>query len=524
MLNFIVPDTDSVLQHTAETRPKAVATWLGRLPFASPTETAQQLVTALYALNRHQLDGDDRHALLALYRPVLARAAASMEALLAESGVPPSAQHRQIGALLRELHIEHSTGYKQVLVALTHRRFVRANPKRVAEVTARLLAALSDVQSACDLTHTPPPADMWQDMHQLHAFAQASDLADHAVDGAPAASQIYCQALLLALADPPHMLHAEMTHTRLYLGQFAGLARLTKAPVSQRGFAIRIDGDAPPSHVVAEPEDCGLWLDTDTLCRHLHETVIRLRAGETPERIGLPAGMESATSLTLCKRLLKQWSASTQRAFRRFATPDSTVQIVAGVSAIHRLLEQVPHPPQPDAAEADSLSIHDVGLTHGAAPVAVNASEWKVCNDSAAGLGLSGTPDAPLNLKVGDPLALRAANAATWSLGVIRWIRMRDASEVELGVERLSPQAQSVWVRPLRGNRKGSPEPALFVPGLEALKQQDRLLLPRHLYQAGMDAEVWHDPHQYTLAFGRCLEQTSGYDLIDFTVFAGEQP
>ena len=43
------------------------------------------------------------------------------------------------------------------------------------------------------------------------------------------------------------------------------------------------------------------------------------------------------------------------------------------------------------AAEAGSLSIHDVGLTHLAAPVAVNTSEWKVCNDSAAGLGLSGT-------------------------------------------------------------------------------------------------------------------------------------
>ncbi|MBW8329688.1 MAG: hypothetical protein K0M48_11225 [Thiobacillus sp.] len=523
MFNFITPSTDPVVQHTVETRPKTVAAWLARLPFASPTDTAQQLVMALYALNRHPLGADDRHALLALYRPVLARAATSLEALLADSGVPPHAQQRQIGALLRELHIEHSIGYKQVLQGLTERRFGRANPKRMAEVTGRRLAALHDIQMVCDLTHTPPPAGLWQDMHQLHAFAQASNLADNAVDDAPPASRAYCQALLFALADPPHMSHAELVHTRLYLDQFAGLTQLGTAPASERSFVIRADGDAPPGYLASNTSDRGLWLDTDALCRHLHETVLRLRAGETPERIGLPAGMNGELCQTLYKRLLKQWSASMQRAFRRFDTPGSTVQLVAGVSAIHRLLDQVPPPPA-DEAEADSLPIHDVGPVFTPTPVAVNTTEWMISNDSAAGLALSGTPDAPLNLKVGDPLALRADNAAGWSLGVIRWIRMRDARRVELGVERLSPQIQPVWVRPLRGRRKASPEPALFVPGLDTLKQNERLLLPRHLYQAGMDAEVWHAPHQYTLTFGKRLECTPGFDLIDFTVFADEQP
>lgn len=229
MFNFIVSEADPVLMQSVETRPKAVAEWLSHLPFASPTETAQQLVTALYALNRHPLDADNRHALLALYRPVLARAAASLEALLADSGVPPHAQQRQIGALLRELHIEHGFGYKQTMQTLTQRRFGRPNPKRMAEVGARLLAALHDVQVACDLTHAPPPAGLWKEMHQLHSFAQISNLADHAVDGAPSTSLAYCQALLFALADPPHMSHAELVHTRLYLDRFGGLAQLGKA-------------------------------------------------------------------------------------------------------------------------------------------------------------------------------------------------------------------------------------------------------------------------------------------------------
>ncbi len=522
MLTLNIPDKDAALQHAVETRPKAVAEWLGRLPFASPADTAQQLLLALYALNRHALGEDDRHTLLALYRPVIERATASLEAQLAESGVPPNAQQRQIGTLLRELHTEHSIGYKQALLALANRRFGRANAKRTAEITARLLAALCDIQIACYLIHTPPPAGLWQEMRQIHKFAEASNLADLAVDDAPAPGTAYIRAVLFVLADPPHMSHAELIHTRLYLGKFAALGVLTDAPVNDhRGFPIPTEGDAAPGpHAVSQALG-GRWLDTDALCRHLHDTAVRLRAGETPRRIGLPDGMESELSLPLCKRLLKQWSGSKQRSFKRHATPGSTVHTVAGLSAIHRLLDPDQHAPWPDPANANSLSIPDAerGL---AAPAPAVASHWTVDNDSAAGLALSGKPDAPLNLKVGDPLALQADGAAAWSLGVIRWIRMRDANKVELGVERLSPQVRPVWVRPLRGHRKASPEAALFVPGLPALQQQDRLLLPRYLYQIGMDADVWHPPHQYTLTFGRCLENTPSFDLIDFTIFADE--
>ena len=61
MLTLNVPGTNTALQHPVETRPKAVAEWLGRLPFANPADTAQQLLVALYALNRHALGADERH-------------------------------------------------------------------------------------------------------------------------------------------------------------------------------------------------------------------------------------------------------------------------------------------------------------------------------------------------------------------------------------------------------------------------------------------------------------------------------
>ncbi len=521
MLAFKLPQADPAMQGKVETRPKATAAWLGRLPYASPADAALQLVAALYALNRHPLGADERHALLALYHPAIVRVATSLETLLAESGVPPYAQQRQAGTLLRELQRERSLGYKHLLMALTDQRFGRANPRRLAEFTAQLAVALRDMQTASFITYTPPPAGLWQDLHQLHAYAQVSNVAELPTDGVPTTSLSYRQALLIALADPPHMSPAQLAHTRHYLDRFAALAELTREPVAGHlGFPVSTGGDRSPTQ--ADDKPGSLWLDTDMLCRHVHETAMRLRKGEAPEQTDLPPEMNSALSLALCKRLLKEWGTTIQRSYKRYPTaPDSTVQVVAGVSAIHRLLEQIPGVSAEPAEPDECLPIHDVqGMF--ASPAAVNATAWSVTNDSAAGVGLTGAPDAPLNLKVGDPLALHADTAAGWSLGTIRWIRMRDARQVELGVERLSPQIQPVWVRPLRGHRKANPEPALFLPGLAALKQADRLLLPRHLYQTGMDAEVLHAPRHYTLSFGRLLEHTPGFDLVDFTLIANE--
>ncbi|MDO9221304.1 MAG: hypothetical protein Q7T90_09760 [Thiobacillus sp.] len=518
MLTLNVPSIDPAISRTVETRPKAVSAWLERLPFASPVECAQQLVTALYALNRSPLDETARYTLMQLYRPVAARVCSGLEALLVGAGVPPRAQQRQLGMLLRELQIEHSIGYKHLLLARTRARSGRVNAKLLTEFTAQLMAVLRDTQNACYLTRTLLVPGLWQEMHALHAYVQNAHLADSAADGTPAPSLAYRQAVLIALADPPHMSHAEITFTRYFLHQFAGLAQLCRAPVAMhRGFAIQIDGDTAPSHHAPEPGSGQLWLDTEALCRQLHETLVQLREGESPRRVGLPPEMDGEFCLIIGKRLLKQWSSGAVRTYKRYPTPGRPVQTVAGVSAIHRLLENAVQAARPAPVEADHHQIHIIEPSFANA-VAANMAEWISSNDSAVGLALSGAPDAPLNLKVGDALAVRVDDGPEWSLGVIRWTRMRDARQVEFGVERLSPQIQPAWVRPLRGGRLA--EPALFVPGLATLGQNDRLLLPHHLYQIGMDAEVLHEHHCYMLTFGRRFEHTPSFDLIDFTIFA----
>ena len=508
MLTLSLPGTDAVLQQKVETRPKAVAEWIDALPFANPAQTAQQLLMGLYALNRHALDEDDRTALLALYRPAVARVAAALETSIADAGLPPPPQQRQAGALLRELLIELGTGYRHVLQALANRRLVRASGKRVAEAAARVLGAHFDVLFACHLTRMAPPAGLWREIHQVYAYAQAAGAAELAVDDAPTPAAAYCRAVLFTRADPPHMSHAELLHTRRYLEKYADRATLAAAPLGGHpGFSIPVDGDPTPSPTPPDPARESLWLDTGVLCQHLQAVQLHLRTGDTPRKIRLPEGMEAEATQILSSHLLKQWCASPQRAFRRHTPVDAALTVVAGLGAIHRLLGPGPAPSAEDE------------YTPGVTPAPVTPTRWTILNDSAAGLALAGTPDASLNLRVGDALALQADGDAEWSLGVIRWLRMRDAQVVEFGVERLSPRAEAVWVRPLRGHRTLRAEAALFVPGIAAMKQADRLMLPRHLYQLGIEAEVTHGARNYDIVFGKRVDPTPGFDLIDFSIF-----
>lgn len=511
MLTITVPRTDGAPRRAVETRPRAASAWLARLPFASPADTAQQLLLALHTLNRMPLAEDNRHSLLALYRPAVARTAASLEALLAESGVPPHAHQRQTGVLLRELLSEYGIGYKHLLLGASDAHGL-GQTKRAAEAIACLLAALRDLQVACYLTYTPLPAGLWQEMHQLYQLARTSEILHSAAGDTLPGSLVYLQALLLALADPPRLSHEAFAHARLYLGKFAALAALSpeRTDPGHASFLVPTRSDRGPDLVPTVRESGSLWLDVEALCRHLQDTAARLNRGESPQQIGLPMGMAAEPSLALCTQLLKLWRGHAQRTFRRYAAVGGTVQLVAGVSAIHRLLDR-------PAASGDEPIAGDAGVF--AAPAAVSPSRWQVDNDSASGLALSATPGAPLNLKVGDALALRAHTDPAWTLAVIRWLKMCEAGRVELGAERLSPQVGAAWVQPLRGEHSMAPEAALFVPGA-ALKQPDRLLLPRPLYQAGMAAEVWHTPNRYTLTFGRRLAHTPSFDLVDFTIFA----
>jgi hypothetical protein len=460
-----------------------------------------------------------RYRCLVLMHPVATRLAASLETLLAESGVPPNRSSRQAGELLRELWIELGYGYKWVLLALAGKRGARGADQRLIDVTTLLLLVLRNLQFACYRSYAPPPRGLWRELHRLHLFARGAGFADKAASkNDVSASLVYRQALLMALADPHHLEPEALLQTRLYLEKHAALAQLStrQDPCKDMRFLILSDADRPSHRPLPGVPKDGLWLRTDQLCQHLLDADARLSAGDTPRALGLPEGLHGEFGRNLLLRLGKSWNGRSPRAYRRHPAASATLRLVAGVSAVHRLLLNQGTPAAEEDADTLTISGLDSGLP--VAP-ATQASTWRLVNDSAGGMALAGSSELPLNLRIGDPLALQESTPGNWTLGVIRWIRMRDPSEVEMGVERLSPQIEPVWVRPVRKRRLDRPEPALLVHGVPAQKRRDYLLLPRHLYQDAHDAELLHAQQLDCITFGQRVEQSPGYDLVEFSRF-----
>jgi hypothetical protein len=519
MLKLTVPGLGSPPSDTVETRPKWVRAWLERLPFAHPLEAARQLTATLAAMNRTPLNEAARYRCLILMHPVIMRLAAGLEPLLAESGLPPSRNSRQAGELLRELWLELGYGYKRVLLSLIGKRSGLGGGQRFVDVTTRLLLVMRNLQFACYQTYTPPPRGLWREMHHLHLFAHDAGFADKpAAENGVSASLIYRQALLMALADPHRLEPEALRQTRLYLKKHAALAQLTTRhdPCDNRCFLILSDADHPSGPPQAGTSKRALGLRTDRLCQHLLEAEVRLKTGDTPRMLGLPDGLRGEFGQSLLQRLQRNWNGRLPRAYRRHPPAVSSLRLVAGVTAVHRMLVNQGAPVAMEKPGTLAVGNFDSGPAVAPLP---QASTWRLLNDSAGGLALASSSTMPLNLRIGDPLALQENTPGNWSLGVIRWIRMGDDQQMEMGVERLSPQIEPVWIRPVRKRRLDRAEPALLVHGVPAQKRRDCLLLPRDLYRDSRDAELLHAQQLDCITFGQRVEQSPSYELVEFSRF-----
>ena len=518
MLKLTVPGLGSP-PSDVETRPKWLRAWLERLPFAHPNEAARQLSATLAEMNRSPLNETTRYRCLILMHPVIMRLAAGLKPLLAESGLPPSRNSRQAGELLRELWLELGYGYKRVLLSLIGKRSGLGGGQRFVDVTTRLLLVMRNLQFACYQTYTPPPQGLWREMHHLYLVAHDAGFADKpAAENGVSASLVYRQALLMALADPHRQEPEALLQTRLYLKKHAALAQLTTRhdPCDNRCFLILSDTDHPFGPPQAGTSKRALGLLTSRLCEHLLEAEVRLKTGDTPRMLGLPDGLRGEFGQNLLQRLQKSWSGRLPRAYRRHPAAAASLRLVAGVTAVHRMLVNQGTPEETE--NPGTLTITGVDSVLAAAP-APQASTWHLLNDSAGGLALTTRSEAPLNLKIGDPLALQENTPGNWSLGVIRWIRMGDDQQMEMGVERLSPQIEPVWIRPVRKRRLDRAEPALLVHGVPAQKRRDCLLLPRDLYRDSRDAELLHAQQLDCITFGKRVEQSPSYELVEFSRF-----
>jgi hypothetical protein len=503
-LRLSLPPRTDGMNAEIETRPAELERWIARLPILNTAETTQLLSQQLIGLNRASLDDKQRFRLLELFRSPVHALCQELHKAYVGLPQPLPDRPRQIANQVRLLVTEMAYGYK--LIAFNSTALAKpdhAERQMLAPTLHRAIRYLTEILFRGYELYSPPPEGVWFEIHQLYRYAEMlgnteAPVEDRLNTTLPQVSvgHAYKQALLLDFSDPYHLPARMLGRIYRYLDRFASLAQLSPGIAALKShcqFLINLDNDrAGAVNTEASPITTEVryrLLNTTELARLIHQQLLILQAGQVPDPEGLEKDFFAQSGQDLLVRMIQAWGINPKRVFTR--TPHANVRrdTAFGIESINYFINGAGYfqpstsevGPQPRRATLGNTA----GAPNRVQPMAVTpaSTAWELIDESAGGyaLGRSGAHADPV--RVGDLIASRPqGQVGDWELGAVRWVRTSGSEGVEIGIQRLSPQAAAIAVLPLEdtGDRYFL---ALSLPEVKAMKQPATLVTARGFYK-----------------------------------------
>lgn len=335
--------------------------WLDALPKLNEAQAFDAVLERLQVVNRLACEPGQRSALADRFLAVIEYLAEQLcrrcELLEFPASAAEQAQSAQVQRLLEEMAVS----YKRVLVDLAGIKAGDAahGLARDAVLQAMRLLGLRVLQGYIVYQEAPP--DVWGELHRLYRHAERIDVAtvrvEHLAD--QSAGDVYRRTLLLALANPFHLMQGEARIAYERLAKWALAARIRhpaefppedpQAFYAKRCF-VDLDGDAPPCFGLrpgqAPPRDARI-LELRPVAQVVEDRIRQmvLKGQNLPMRERLERDM--------LRRLRNAWSGRPERAAER-SIQSGDVHVVGGLRAIHHALSGGAefHP------EQDEIALH----------------------------------------------------------------------------------------------------------------------------------------------------------------------
>lgn len=515
-LTLTVPAPDPVEDLTVETRQKHLKTWLDDLPLTNLSDVCHTLSDEIGALNRQKVALEKRLKLLELYRSAILKLLPAMEEQYIAVRLPQPEKNRQMAEQARLLLNELATGYKIILLDYQNARITLGKGKIAVTAAQRAMSTLHRILMICYQTYVPAPSGVWFEMHQIFRFAIEQDIASETIadeERESSVNLVYKQTQLLALSHPYRLNPGEVAFIQSYLAEFGDLAQLQV--FAQTGnqiglFLAQTQSDKPPKPLPQDLDEVDnrsdILLNTLELAHTLHHHIERLNSGELPKTMHLPDAAKETNYRDLLKRLLKSWSTAPKRVFNRTQNISST-QVCIGLPSLHHFL-----------GGREPGESTDLSFIKPAEDQRFFSGKWLVINESAGGLALSGSFETLPQIRPGDVIGLKAEGANKWHVGAVRWVKSGKADHFEIGAQLVAPKADPARIKPSIAGPAETFQPALLLPEVLLLKQQETLIAPRGTF--GPQRELlleFEDNTTQTVRAVKLLEQTTGYERFEFS-------
>ena len=231
--------------------------YLAKLPLADPLLAARRIISSLHDANRLPCDALSRYEFLESHRAVIKDLSIALKNFYGSAAFPLTEAEYDKATIVRQMLVELADGYKLVVHALAE---IEQAPKAPHEILLtvcfRALHYLSRVILESYTAYQTVPRGIWSDLHTLYAYALAhgisqrrllNDEDDH--NEVLSIQHCYIQIVLVALANPHHLMQGETEKIYRFLNELVGLCRivpLTQAVPLSGKLIIDPNSDNPP--------------------------------------------------------------------------------------------------------------------------------------------------------------------------------------------------------------------------------------------------------------------------------------
>ncbi len=531
-LRLSLPETtgDSV----TETRPAELKRWLANLPVLNTAEASQMLFKALVALNRTTVDDALRRKLLDLYRQPIRAVCIESQKLYIGLPLPLPEKNKLVVARVRQFQTEMSDGYKRIVQHATRKPKLSSSDKdELAIAIQRAIYYLTQVLAKSFELYAPSPEGTWHEIHQLYRYAEVEGLtetpvADELNVTLPKSSvgHVYKQALLLDFCDPYHLPARMLEKIRRYLDRWATEAKLSMALASLRPdcqFLINLATDrAGVANIENQPittEAQYRLLTTVDLARVMHQQLSALQIGSSPDPDGLENDFFVNQGQEILMRLITSWGVNPKRYFTRNAPRGAQLNVATGIDAINffvngaiefacSTMEVGPQPRRTQISGTQEITP--------ASKVKWQNIQWDLLDESAGGFAIRKSNAQLEKVRVGDLIATRAPQQQSlWSISVVRWVRSTGPGDIELGAQRLAPNADAIAILPA-DTVNGEFAMALLLPEVKALRQASTLITHRGVFAPGRQLILDNGYRTHQIRATKLINVTGSFEQFQF--------
>ncbi len=474
--------------------PAHLEAWLEELPRGDPRICGGRLLDSLWSANRAPLTRMSRFELAEALRPVIYDTADRLIRRYHVAPLPLSEETAKVALLVSQLLEELAIGFKLAVNDMLGRSSLSRDDRLSMQIAMqRSLLAHGRCLLEAYRTYAPEPEHIWRAVHMLYRNAEALRLQAQPIEGtrdsdetALSIKQAYMRLVLLALANPYHLMQGEAEEIYRRLGRWVHFVRvITPSPEDALDgrFVVDLDSHLPPRYASrqhrlpppANPRVFGVEDLLRTLAGNIRNLESTLR--RQPCRTLLAERMQ----LDMYNRLYTALAGRNERKSPRRPSV-ARVRMTDGLAACHYFLnERVPFSPgqaepcthgcsdntnpMPTAtngngvaagrASALTATAEGPGIGSSAEPAAAKSFRsmlWSRKNESDGGMALFCPQGIPSRTRVGELVAytqttIGDAPGKSWAVGVIRWMRTRAQDGVEIGIQHLadSGYAATAW-------------------------------------------------------------------------------